>query len=66
MKDKAVQSVKNYVMCLKTLRIKLKALCFNQGKEFINEDLWKWCAKQGIEIQTTSPYSPVQMGLPNT
>jgi len=51
---------KNYVTCLKTLGRKPKALCFNQGKEFINEDLRNWCAEQGIEIQTTAPYSPAQ------
>ena len=60
LKEKAVQSVKNYVTCLKTLGKKPKPLRFNWGKEFINEDLRNWCAEQGIEIQTTAPYSPAQ------
>ena len=47
-------------MCLKTLGRNPKALCFNRGKEFINEDLQNWCAEQGIDIQTTAPYSPTQ------
>jgi hypothetical protein len=63
MKDEAVQSVKNYVTRLKTLGRKPKALRFDRGKEFINEDLRKWCAEQGIEIQTTAPYSPAQNGI---
>ena len=63
MKDEAVQSVKNYVTCLKTLGRNPKALHFNQGKEFINQDLRNWCAEQGIKIQTTAPYSPSQNGV---
>jgi transposase InsO family protein len=63
MKDEAVQNVKNYVTHLKTLGRKPKALRFDRGKEFINEDLRKWCAEQGIEIQTTAPYSPAQNGI---
>ena len=62
-KDKAVQSIKNYVMCLKTLGRNPKALCFDQGKEFINQDLQNWCAEQKIEIQTTAPYSLSQNGV---
>jgi len=63
LKEQAIQSVKNYVTHLKTLGRKLKALCFDWGKEFINEDLQNWCAEQGLEIQTTAPYSPAQNGI---
>ena len=63
LKEQAIQSVKNYVTCLKTLGRKPKALCFDWGKEVINEDLRNWCAEQGIEIQTTAPYSPAQNGI---
>ena len=38
-KDQAIQSVKNYVTHLKTLGRNPKALWFDRGKEFINEDL---------------------------
>jgi hypothetical protein len=62
-KDQAVQSVKNYVTRLKALGRNPKALRFDRGKEFINEHLKKWCAEQGIEIQTTAPYSPAQNGV---
>ena len=50
-------------MHLKTLGRNPKALCFDWGKEFINQDLWNWCAEQGIEIQTTAPYSPSNTGV---
>ena len=62
-KDEAIQTVKIYVSHLKTLGRNPKALCFNWGKEFINQDLQNWCAEQGIEIQTTAPYSPSQNGV---
>ena len=62
-KDEAVQSVKNYVSCLKTLGRNPKALRFARGKEFINQDLRNWCTEQGIELQTTAPYSPSQNGV---
>jgi hypothetical protein len=33
------------------------------GKEFVNQKLISWCAKQGIEIQKMAPYSPLQNGI---
>ena len=62
-KDEAIQSVKNYVSHLKTLERNPKALRFDRGKEFINQDLRNWCAEQGIKLQTTAPYSPSQNGV---
>ena len=40
-----------------------KAIRFDNGKEFLNAELESWCAQQGIEIQTTVPYSPSQNGI---
>ena len=50
-------------MYLKTQDKKPKAICVDQGKEFVNDDLNTWHQKQGIEIQMTAPYSPSQNGV---
>jgi len=34
----------------------------DQGTEFLNENLTRWLTEQGIELQTTAPYSPSQNG----
>ena len=39
-----------------------KAMCTDNGKEFINDKLSTWCCKCGIDVQTTTPYSPSQNG----
>ena len=63
LKTEAVQQVKNYLTHLKTQDKSPKAIRFDNGKEFLNEELASWCAQQGIEIQTTAPYSPSQNGV---
>ena len=32
----------------------------DQGVEFVNDELLRWLWEQGIELQTTAPYSPSQ------
>ena len=61
-KDGATQAVKNYVTNLQTQGKKPKALRFDRGGEFVNDDLLKWLTEQGIEIQMTAGYSPSQNG----
>ena len=34
----------------------------DQGAEFVNDNLKQWLRGQGIELQTTAPYSPSQNG----
>jgi len=34
----------------------------DQGAEFVNDELLYWLQEQGIELQTTAPYSPSQNG----
>ena len=34
----------------------------DQGAEFVNDNLVRWLQEQGIELQTTAPYSPSQNG----
>ena len=62
-KSEAVQRVKDYLTHLKTQEKPPKAIRFDCGKEFLNAELETWCAQQGIEIQTTAPYSPPQNGI---
>ena len=55
--------MKDYTTYLKTQRKNPRAICVNEGKEFLNQDLKAWCNEQGIEIQPTAPYSPSQNGV---
>jgi transposase InsO family protein len=59
-KSDAIEKVKNYLTHLKTQG---KAIRIDNGKEFLNKELKDWCAQQGIDIQTTAPYSPSQNGV---
>jgi hypothetical protein len=62
-KKGAVQHVKNYLTHLKTQGKSPKAVRFDNGKEFLKEELKDWCAQQEINIQTTASYSPSQNGV---
>ena len=35
----------------------------DNGCEYVNRDLIRWCLNKGIEIQTTAPYIPEQNGV---
>jgi transposase InsO family protein len=51
---------------LKVIRINgkfLKAIRIDSGKEFVNETLKVWCHQNGIKIQMTAPYSPLQNSI---
>ena len=39
------------------------AIRADRGTEFVNETLRGWCNSQGIELQVTAPYSPLQNGV---
>ena len=62
-KEEAAQYVKNYLTNLKTHDKNPKAIRVDRGTEFINENLTSWCREQGLDIQTTAPYSPSQNGI---
>ena len=62
-KGEASLKVKEYLTYLKTQDKKPKAICVDLGKEFVNDDFKTWYQQQGIEIQTTAPYSPSQNGV---
>jgi hypothetical protein len=59
----STQVVKNYLMYLKTQGQHSKGIEIDCGKEFMNENLEKWCSEHGIEIRLTVPYSPSQNGI---
>ena len=59
-KDEAAQAVKDYITYLKAQGKSPKALRFDHGKEYVNNDLLSWCQQQGLEVQPTAPYSPSQ------
>ena len=61
-KDEGGQNIKDYVAYLKTRGMTPTAFRCDQGTEFVNADLVRWLREQGIELQTTAPYSPSQNG----
>ncbi len=62
-KDQAAQKVKDYLTYLRTHEKMPCAIRTDRGREFLNEYLKTWCQSQGIELQTTAPYSPSQNGV---
>ena len=62
-KKEATQKVKIYLMQLISHNKKLKAICIDCGKEFLNFDLTDWCQERGIIIQQMAHYSPSQNGV---
>ena len=62
-KSDAAQKVKYYLAQLISHDRKPKAICIDQGKEFLNNYLTDWCHDHGIEVQMTVPYSPSQNGV---
>ena len=59
-KDQAAQKVMDYMTYLKVQGKTPCAIHANRGTEFVNETLRGWCNSQGIELQVTVPYSPLQ------
>jgi len=62
-KDQAAQKIMNYMMYLKAWGKTPCAIQADRGTEFVNEALREWCHSQGIELQVTAPYSPLQNGV---
>jgi len=61
-KDEASQAIKDYVAHLKARGMHPNAFRCDHGTEFLNDALTRWLTEQGIELQTTAPYSPSQNG----
>ena len=59
-KSQATLRIQNYITHLNVSRHSTHAIHVNRGMEFINNALRTWCAEHGIEIQTTTLYSPSQ------
>ena len=62
-KSEATEKVKEYITYLKTHGKMPRAIRIDRGKEFVNDELQKWCKQNGLEIQMTAPYSPSQNGV---
>jgi transposase InsO family protein len=62
-KDEAAMQIKNYLTYLKTQGKPPKAIRIDRGSEFLNQPLKSWFNENGLEFQTTAPYSPSQNGV---
>jgi transposase InsO family protein len=63
-KSEATEKMQEYITYLeRKLEMTPKAIRVDNGKEFINKVLKKWCRTKGIDLQTTAPYSPSQNGV---
>ena len=63
-KTQAFDHIKEHVAQIKQNFGKvLKWLCFDNGKELVNDKLKKLAADEGIIIETLAPYSPSQNGV---
>jgi GAG-pre-integrase domain/Integrase core domain len=63
-KLEAQQQIQNYVAWIENQLNRLpKAFKFDNGGEFIDQDLQKWLAEKGIESKFTAPHSPQQHGM---
>lgn len=60
-KDKTLEKIKKYILwVINKFGRKTKVFKVDNGTEYINKDTEKFFIEQGIELQTTAPYSPPQ------
>ena len=58
-KSQAFDRIKEQVAQIKRQFGKVpKYMCFDNGKELVNEKLGKFAVEEGIIIETSAPYSP--------
>ena len=63
-KYETMAKVKQYLVHIEHQHSLLpKAIRADNGCEYINKDLQVWCLDRGLEIQTTTPYTPEQNGI---
>jgi len=63
-KADAVNRIKEYTNIVNNkFDRKIKYLRFDNGKELVNEATQRWAVDNGIQIETTAPYSPSQNGV---
>ena len=63
-KDGVLECFKEYAMLIEMQTgYQLKCLCSNGGSEYINTLFRAFCAKKGIIMESTAPYSPAQNGI---
>ena len=63
-KDGVLERFKEYAMLIETQTgCQLKCLRSDGGSEYINALFITFCAKKGIIMESTTPYSPAQNGI---
>ena len=64
MKDKALKHFETFKAFLKTQTgNKVKHIRSDNGGEYVNKLFKDFCAKNGVIMETTAPYSPAQNGI---
>ena len=60
-KGEASEKLKEYLIYLECqLGRWTKAVCADNGKEYLENEFLSWCKETGIDLQVTAPYSPAQ------
>ena len=49
-KSEATEKVKEYITYLKTHGKMPRAIRIDRGKEFVNDELQRWCRQSGLEV----------------
>ncbi|KAF8690093.1 Encoded by, partial [Rhizoctonia solani] len=63
-KDETLNEYKSFEAILNTQKDKkIKKVCFNNGREFVNKDWIEHAAQRGTILETTAPYSAQQNGI---
>jgi len=63
-KGEAGQRLREYLTFLeRQLEKHPKAVCADNGHEYLNTATETWCKDVGIDLQITAPYSPAQNGV---
>lgn len=62
-KDEAEQNIIDFIKFIKTQHgLRTKKLRLDNGGEFSSNFFKSWCSSKGIQLQYTTPYSPMQNG----
>jgi transposase InsO family protein len=60
-KNEAKDKVKEYILWIeKQFKCAPKCIRIDNGTEYLNRESRRWLNSKGIELQTTTPYSPSQ------
>src|SRR5260370_25565183 len=63
LKSDTAKDIQGYLTYLQIRGNSTQVIKINFSTEFLTLPMREWCNIQGIEIQTTAPYSPLQNGI---